>query len=231
MSAANRSKTDRIAHDNYPTPAWVTRALLEELCGELPHGVWYDPCCGDGAIVRAVQAAVASKLISEREWITCDVRNVPAAHGGLHMQGDYLTGPSFGDKVDLIITNPPFSLADAIARKAVAEAPAVALLLSLSWPKAGKRAQWLRDHPPSCYPIPQPIPFVTCWSCNNDACGWQGSSLPDQPGWGCCPDCAGKLRRSSGDMVGYGWYVWGLTDQPEYRVLPHTSLADRRAAA
>lgn len=218
MSALNLSYTDRIAHDNYPTPAWVTRALLDEIGDRLPSGTWYEPCVGEGAIVRATE-----------EWRT-NRSGAPAivwAQGDLRLGQDFLAYPRV--ECDVLITNPPFSLADPIARKAVAEAPIVILLLSLIWPKAGRRAEWLRMHPPSCYPVPQPIPFVVCYKCANEVCGWEGSKLPNDPTLHACPHCAGKLRRSSGDMVGYGWYVWGLDPEPRYRVLRHTSLAERRA--
>lgn len=224
MSAQNMSYTSRIAHDNYPTPAWVTHRLLDEV--SLPRGVWYEPCAGDGALVRAVQSWESDRGRVPCAWVTGDVRACRVPHDGRHFQRSFLDAPR--EACDVIISNPPFSLADAIARKAAAEAPIVALLLSLSWPKAGKRAAWLREHPPSCFPIPQPVAFVTCYKCSEPACAWEGSELPEAPTLPCCPQCAGRLRRSAGDMVGYGWYVWGLPGAPTYRVLRHTSLEERR---
>ena len=41
---------DRQSHDFYPTPDWVTEALLKRVTLNGP--VW-EPCCGDGEIGRA----------------------------------------------------------------------------------------------------------------------------------------------------------------------------------
>ena len=43
----------REAHDFYPTPDWVTACLLRHV--RLRGPVW-EPCCGDGAIARVLQA-------------------------------------------------------------------------------------------------------------------------------------------------------------------------------
>jgi hypothetical protein len=55
MSSTGRSAVRREA-DYYPTPSWVTRAILQHL----PiAGSVLEPCAGDGAIVRELLAAGA----------------------------------------------------------------------------------------------------------------------------------------------------------------------------
>ena len=49
--AIHRSGYARREADFYPTPAWVTKALLKHV--KLRGPVW-EPCCGDGAIARTL---------------------------------------------------------------------------------------------------------------------------------------------------------------------------------
>src|SRR5258708_24644476 len=55
---------DRQENDFYPTPTWVTEALLNSVTLRGP--VW-EPCCGDGAMAGAIAArdhgVVASDLV------------------------------------------------------------------------------------------------------------------------------------------------------------------------
>lgn len=239
MSAAKFSRTTRIAHDNYPTPAWCVRRLLEAC--PLPGGVWLEPCAGEGAIIRAVRdwrlsesLPAAHRLFNEPIfWGACEVRDVPALDGVAWHYGSYLD-VSYSN-ADVIISNPPFSLAERIVKKALTEAPWVAMLLSLLFVKCAKRAAWLRECPPDRYDIPQPVTFVQCLSCAaTPACGWEASELPGVACPTVCPGCGGKVRRSAGDMVGYGWYVWTpdrARTQGKYTVLPVTPLDERKRAA
>lgn len=237
MSATHRSSTTRIAHDNYPTPSWCVRRLLEAC--PLPGGVWLEPCAGEGAIIRAVnEARPENAHTAELAWHACELREECASP-----LADLIGAPSavtiasyldvYFSSADVIITNPPFSLAEAITRKALSEAPWVAMLLSLSFVKASKRAAWLASNPPDRYDIPQPVCFVQCLSCAREpSCGWESSELPNAPCPKVCPQCGGKVRRSNGDMVGYGWYVWTPErnrTHGKYVVLAETPLAERRA--
>lgn len=99
--------------DAYFTPAWCTEALLDALPCPLPATVW-EPACGDGAIVRPLQAAgckvVASDLID---------------HGAGYRAGiDFLTVERLptvaGRPVSAVVTNPPYNRSDAFTRRALA---------------------------------------------------------------------------------------------------------------
>lgn len=239
MSHTKDSHTTRIQHDNYPTPGWVTRRLLETGC--LPTaGTWLEPCAGDGAIIKEVLDIFPSVRMAAIE-LREECKPSLAASGAYRVgTGSYLETPVNGASV--IISNPPFSLAEAIVRKALSEAPNVAMLLSLSWVKAAKRAAWLRATPPDRYDVPQPVCFVQCLSCAggvmtpeamSSSCGWESSALPNTLCPKQCPTCGGKVRRSNGDMVGYGWYVWGPErnrSHGEYHILPYTELSERKVA-
>lgn len=136
----------------YPTPAAATRWLFSTMAlkGHRIHGVVYEPCVGDRAIVRASEGADDHAGISlERAWVTNDLdprwpadRHVDAAHAtswrGIHC--------------DAVVTNPSFSLAIEIATLAIESAPIVAMHLraSIHEPlKTGLRRFWMAKYPPT----------------------------------------------------------------------------------
>jgi len=144
VSATNRGAV-RNEHDFYPTPAWCVHRLLEAV--PLPAGRWLEPCVGDGAIVRAVNACRGV------EWFTNDIRSEVAAD----VHGDFLA-PAFphARAWEVLLTNPPFSLALDFAAKGIDVAGVVVLLLRLNWLRGtDEHNAWLRAHMPSVYVLPQ----------------------------------------------------------------------------
>ena len=84
----------REANDFYPTPAWVTEALLNHV--PLRGPVW-EPCCGDGALARVIEArghAVVATDLGDRGYGT----------GGMDFFAQ--TAPPPGCQA--IVTNPPY---------------------------------------------------------------------------------------------------------------------------
>ena len=105
--ANRKSMEDRPKGDFYPTPkslVWVAKELfLEELDGDK---IVFDPCCGNGAISRALM-----------DW------GLSIKENDLFMGGvDYLE-TSF--EYPQIVSNPPFSLWDQFVTKAKQEAEKV----------------------------------------------------------------------------------------------------------
>jgi hypothetical protein len=84
-----RSNFDRIPHDFYVTPLAAVLPLIPHL-----HGVrtFAEPCCGDGALVRHLEA----------QGLHC------ANQGDITAGQDALTLDSYGD-IDAIITNAPWT--------------------------------------------------------------------------------------------------------------------------
>lgn len=146
MSATSRGAT-RQPDDFYETPAWCVRRLLE-VCS-LPSGLWYEPACGAGAIFKAVNA-----LRPELHWLLSDI-NPQLAQA---RKADFLTHEMLCP--DVLITNPPYSLAFEFAKKAVREAVHTVLLLRLNWLASAKRAGWLREHTPDVYVLPNRPSFI-----------------------------------------------------------------------
>ena len=127
-----KSKTD-----DYETPAWATRALLK--VESFPGPIW-EPACGDGAIMRVLQAAGLDAAGT-------DIR--PDADGGLGGR-DFLAPSEYAWHTNHIITNPPYSQnqAQAFATRALDVASCkVAMLLQFSFLSAECRREWHQSCP------------------------------------------------------------------------------------
>jgi hypothetical protein len=129
-SGKKQARHDR---DFYPTPPEVTTALLEFLQLNRSCVIW-EPAAGDGAISEVLKAWGYTVL-------STDIKD----------GDDYLTAHL--PDVDVIITNPPFTLASEFIRKAVSETPVVAMLLKSQFWHAAKRLPLFKECPPS-YVLP-----------------------------------------------------------------------------
>lgn len=110
--------------DFYPTPAWATAALLRRV--RLPAGVW-EPCCGDGAMARVLEAhghSVAGTDLVGRGY----------GEGGR----DFLTETRMPDGAAAIVTNPPYGrglcrFVDHALELARPLSGMVAMLVNIQW--------------------------------------------------------------------------------------------------
>ena len=84
----------RQQNDFYPTPAWVTEALLD--CVTLRGPVW-EPCCGDGAMAR-VMAARTHRVVAS------DLVDRGFGRAGV----DFLASQTFPEECRSMVTNPPY---------------------------------------------------------------------------------------------------------------------------
>lgn len=123
------NRGDRRELDYYPTPKEVTVALIAFLDLPASRVIW-EPACGDGAMTTVFK------------YFGYSVIETDIIHGN-----DYLSEPS--RKCDAIITNPPFYLSEQFIRKAITEAPIVAMLLKSQYWHAAKRYDLFKAHPPS----------------------------------------------------------------------------------
>jgi hypothetical protein len=104
--------------DDFPTPPWATRALIEHVIGDKPSLAsmsCLEPACGAGHMAKVLEEYFG------------EVRCADAFHYGYGPVQDFLTYPYEANAVDWVITNPPFRLAEEfvarasrIARKGVA---------------------------------------------------------------------------------------------------------------
>lgn len=160
--------TEREPNDFYATPAATTLALLavEQFTGPI-----WEPACGDGAI---------SRVLIERghDVISTDLidRGFGMGRRDFLMEGELLA-PN-------ILTNPPFSEADAFALHALhLGAEKVAIFMRLAWLEGGARYQrlWSR-HPP-----------VRVWQFSKRQTLWKGGD---------------PNAREKGGTIAFSWFVF-----------------------
>jgi hypothetical protein len=129
--------------DCYDTPDWCVEWLLNcpafigSICaGETPR-VWCDPCAGSGSIVGAVNAWSTKHpdCTPLPEWLAWDV----APRSPIVRAHDYLDAAFDPPRVDVLFTNPPYSMAEEFIRKAVTHSSAVVMLLRLPFLASRKR--------------------------------------------------------------------------------------------
>jgi hypothetical protein len=126
--------------DNFPTPPWATRALMEHVVvGHGPFGnlSCLEPACGVGHMAEPLKeyfGEVSAKDI----------------HGyGYGQVADFLSSPLEANSVDWVITNPPFRLAEQfITRGLMAARCGVAMLTRTVFIESVGRYQRLFEHNP-----------------------------------------------------------------------------------
>jgi len=122
----------RPASDFYPTPAYVTEALLAR---ETFTGTVWEPACGDGAMSRVLEQKLPLCRI-----LSTDISDYGFGHPGVDFLKTHL-------KVDGIITNPPFRLAHEFAVHSLECADKVALFLRLQFLEGARRYCLFRESP------------------------------------------------------------------------------------
>lgn len=119
-----KSKKERAPYDTYETPEWAVKALLEIVPIEASWK-YLEPCRASGRIYNHLP--IGSAWGEVREGI------------------DYLTTDY--PHVDVVITNPPYSLAQEFVDKALKEADVVIMLLRLGFLESMKRYEWWKNNP------------------------------------------------------------------------------------
>jgi hypothetical protein len=148
---------DRHKSDYYVTPKWIIRELfdaLPELFDDMDGRLALDPCAGGGSVnLSEVFTMPYPDVLAEYGWddvITLDIREDSHAD----IKADFLTwnNPDNLD-FDLIITNPPFAIAEEITRKALElvdqESGKVIMLQRLNWLGSAARDDFFTGYPPT----------------------------------------------------------------------------------
>lgn len=181
MSSTKRGG-QRSEADNYPTPFWCTHRLMDRV--PLPkHGIWYEPCAGDGAIIQAMNVRG-----EYREWWANELREeerprlqMSLPRDGVVTFGDILD-PALRlpprDEVTVVKTNPPYRIAWELLHKMLREFPKahIALLLRVNFVASEGRYGFMSRYMPDIYVLP---------------------NRPGFKGWG------------KTDSPEYAWFVWG----------------------
>lgn len=129
--------------DDFPTPPWATRALLENVISspELKALSCLEPACGAGHM---------SKVLKEYFG---EVRSSDAHEYGYGSIRDYLTYPYEAKAVDWVITNPPFRLAEEFVLRSldVARVGTAMLVRTVFLESVGRYERLFKTYPPSIF--------------------------------------------------------------------------------
>lgn len=142
----------RNAYDFYPTPAWCYESIDFDWS---KFTTAYEPCEGDGRI---------TKFLNQRGVLATG--NDVQALGGV----DFLTDHK--REAELILTNPPFSLAEMFIRKALREAPAVMMLLRLNFLGSQARHKFWCLNPPTGLIVLSKRPSFTGFGTDSTEYAW-----------------------------------------------------------
>lgn len=169
--------------DDFPTPPWATRAILERL--GLSSGTCREPAANRGHMVRPLREA----------FDVVDASDVEDYGAGFQVR-DYLTGAA-PDPVDWTFTNPPFVMAeDFIARALSTSKVGVGVIVRLAFLEGGGRHERLfGPRPPTAiYQFVERVimhggvlrqPGVRYWNqaANDGEGGWQTPSTATAYCW------------------------------------------------
>jgi hypothetical protein len=179
MSAKNRGSI-LINQEFYPTPEYSTKAILKEINFDKVN-TFLEPCKGLGHIYDLIP--VTNKSYCE-----------------LSEGKDYLKTKV--DKADLILTNPPFSLAQEFIKKSLQESNTVIMLQRINFLGSKGRKQFWNSNPPThLFVLSERPKFIAkCTKCKNPN-NYQIGSIE------ICPLCGGTVKPQS-DATEYAWFVW-----------------------
>ncbi len=140
---AQRSEA-RDSLDDFPTPPWATRALIEHVLDDkaaLAKMTCLEPACGMGHMAK-----VLSEYFGD---VHCaDVH--PYGYGEVR---DYPATPIETNSVDWIITNPPFRLAEEFVAKSrtIARRGVAILARTVFIESVGRYERLFSPHPPAVF--------------------------------------------------------------------------------
>lgn len=167
MSATGRSDARRES-DHYVTPPWAIERLLEVYT--IPTGATVlDPCAANGELLgtlRRLRPDLTLMGIEIREECRASLQEITAGNVAI---GDFFTlAKAVGDgEVDYVLTNPPYSLAQAFINECNRLACVGNIqLLRLNFLGAQKRRDWTHEQRPGARVLPNRSSFT----------GWGGDA-------------------------------------------------------
>jgi hypothetical protein len=129
------------SRDDFPTPPWATRALLEHVIGAngLDKLSCLEPACGAGHMAKVL-----------KEYFG-EVRCADAYDYGYAPVRDFLSFPYETNAVDWVITNPPFRLAEEFVQRSfdVARVGIAVLVRTVFLESVGRYNRLFKNDPPS----------------------------------------------------------------------------------
>ncbi|URC22729.1 hypothetical protein KASHIRA_01550 [Serratia phage vB_SmaM-Kashira] len=120
-----KSKEDRAAHDLYETPKWCVDSILK-IIPIRNDWSYMEPCRASGRFYNHMP--------------------IGSAWGEIRHGIDYLK-TEYNIRVDCILTNPPFLLAQEFVEKAHKDADVVIMLLRLGFLESQRREEFWKQYP------------------------------------------------------------------------------------
>lgn len=143
---ASYKKWERKPSDFYPTPYEGTESLMPVVNTLLEPGakIW-EPCCGDLDMTRVLEW-------HGYEVTSTDLRHTGQGIGGIDFLNDNME-EAYGwlPDPDMIVMNPPFSLALEFIEKALSYTPNVACLVKIDYWNAISRLPLFEKHRPTFF--------------------------------------------------------------------------------
>lgn len=152
MSSKGRNRNPENISEFFATPRWCTHRFIEAC--DLPDGTWLEPCAGNGDLIRGVNEIRPRNIT----WHANEIR--PECAAALAPFSNNITFSNFlewetSHRFDVIITNPPFSLAFQIIKKSLELADYVVMLVRLNFIGSAKRTAFFKEFMPDIYVIPE----------------------------------------------------------------------------
>lgn len=182
--------------DDFPTPPWATRALLEHILNksELANQSCLEPACGAGHMDKVLKNYFAYTKASDA--YDYNYGNV----------ADFLTHPIQAKSTDWVITNPPFRLAEEFISRSfdVARNGVAILARTVFLESVGRYERIFKDNPPSKFAqFSERVPMVRgrLDKKASTATGyawivWDFKNSNDKPEVTWVPPCRKKLERN-----------------------------------
>ena len=166
---------ERVENDFYATDPNSVRDLLDIY--SISGNSFYEPCCGQGHIAK-----VLKEYYPDAKHYATDLIDRGYGVGDI----DFLTY-NFDDKVDWIITNPPYSLAKEFVDKSLSITnKGVAMFLKIQFLEGQARRDWFKE---------TPLKYVYVFSKRQD---------PLRDGQALNP----KTGKKWGSTMCFSWFIW-----------------------
>lgn len=194
--AGGNPANGRVENDFYATNPMAVEMLFDSYKPKFSGNKLLEPSVGQGHIVKGIEKVFPDKF----EITSVDITDRGVPNVIVH---DYLTWQT-NEKFDLIITNPPFSLAEAFCRKSMDLLSAggiVAMFLKIQFLEGSGRKQFFTQFPPK---------YIYVF--RNRMATWNNGQEYDTS--------SGKPKAWSTTMC-HAWFVWeqGFTGEPIVRWL------------
>jgi hypothetical protein len=182
--------------DDFPTPPWATRALLEHvliprrLVSRAVHTCW-EPACNRGSMAEPLRQYF-------KRVITSDIHHY--GYDSIDRVEDFLAPYAMRDTADWIITNPPFRLAREFTLRGLELTRlGVAIFARSNWIEGQERYRTLfQARPPALV-----APFV--------------ERCPLTKGFDEETDERGGVDFDASSATSYSWFVWFAPENPPGR--------------